>query len=347
MTRRIAKKKRRNRALSAVGIVLAAILLWLIFRQPDVSATTILSLMRGVSLWGLIMVVGLTLAIFTLSAYQWREALRLSATKPEEEVQPPLSTLTHFTALGALLGMLIPMQASIPLVRSAMMRLHDETSLVRSGATSIVEQGFALFIPLVLSIPGILALQGIISETIFVLIAGGCLVVGWGLVVSAMPATTRVLIMLYERMPDQHLLKRLRILRYGFDSLSNIVDTALFQRRNLSQFYLVAIVRYIVLMMRIMLMLLLFQVDLPIIYALYMVPTIQVMQLVNLTPGNLGLREWTWVGLLHMAGIDASTAANFALAQRLLIVVAIVISNILLHLILISTGPGQRARHTN
>ncbi len=48
-------------------------------------------------------------------------------------------------------------------------------------------------------------------------------------------------------------------------------------------------------------------------------PLVAFLALLPLTPGNLGLSEWGWVGALSLGGVDAGEAALFALGSRLLL----------------------------
>ncbi|NTU77465.1 MAG: hypothetical protein HGA90_06615, partial [Alphaproteobacteria bacterium] len=51
-------------------------------------------------------------------------------------------------------------------------------------------------------------------------------------------------------------------------------------------------------------------------------PVVTLLALLPLTPGNLGLAEWGWVGVLKFAGEDATAAALYALGFRLLMLAA-------------------------
>ncbi len=324
------KPRRRTVVFTVLGSLLALVLLIIMFSGLDVTLNTIIALIRDVPLWGYATVILLTMMIFALSAYQWM--LALQATQVNDDT-PDYLALLAYTALGAMLGKIIPIQFSTPLVRSVMLRWRNQTSVLRSSTTSILEQGMALFVPVILSVPGILALENIITARVWGTAVVVMLVAGWLFFTYLVPPLLRSLVRFYDRIGEAHILHRFSFVRRLLDRFNALLDTPVLQPQTLQPLYAIAIVRYAVLMMRIMLIIWMLQLPVPLIFAFYVVPAIQVTQLVNLTPGNLGLREWTWVGLLVLAGVDATTTATFALAQRVLIFVAVLIATSLLVLL--------------
>jgi len=60
----------------------------------------------------------------------------------------------------------------------------------------------------------------------------------------------------------------------------------------------------------------------PLLPVAALTPVVSFVALIPLTPGNLGLAEWGWVGGLAADGVDAHEAALYALGFRLLVLVA-------------------------
>lgn len=329
MTSTAATQKQRQTRLRIVysifGTVLALILLTLLVTRLNVSLVSIGELLLAVPLWGHIILILITLLTFALSAHQWQDILQASS----ETQSNPASflTLLFYTTLGGVLGLIVPIQISTPLVRGIMLRLQNQTSMVRGSATSVIEQSVALLVPVLFCVPGILALQGHISTGVWVVVMLVMIAFGWYLMVITLPWFMRLLVSRLQAQDDRIVRFRvLKILALRFESL---VDTPLVGRNVLQSLYFMALVRYAVLMARIVMMMYLLQLNLPPIYSIYIVPVAQIIQLINLTPANLGFREWTWVGMLVMAGVDATVAGNFALAQRGLVILVTLASGVL------------------
>jgi uncharacterized membrane protein YbhN (UPF0104 family) len=74
-------------------------------------------------------------------------------------------------------------------------------------------------------------------------------------------------------------------------------------------------------------------------------PLLQIMVLVPITPGNLGITEWTWSAILVSAGATASAAALFVLTMRILNLVAqLIVLLLILGYRLFRSGWLRRAR---
>ncbi|MEL6502269.1 MAG: lysylphosphatidylglycerol synthase domain-containing protein, partial [Cyanobacteria bacterium J06623_1] len=54
-------------------------------------------------------------------------------------------------------------------------------------------------------------------------------------------------------------------------------------------------------------------------------PIVQLAMLLSFTPANLGFMEFSWIGLLDLFNVLPDVAVQFALMQRFLYVVAVVI----------------------
>ena len=325
----------RNLLWLAIGVCLALALLIGLFLSLDISLDTIVDQWAGVPLWGFVLLIGLNALIFGLSAFQWR--ITLAATS-QADAPPPFSALWFYTTMGAMLGQFIPVQFSILLVRSAMLRMQRQATLTRGGSTSLLEQGIALWVPLLLSFPGLAAISGEIGFLAWGVSSVGMLVFGWFLMLWIAPRLTKHLD------PNTHArLWALPGMRFIGPRLREIAEMNLFDPVILRTLFRLALVRFGLLAVRIMLFIYLLDLGLAFEKILYIVPLGQVMLLFNLTPGNLGVREWTWVGLLTLSGIESDTAGSYMLAQRGLLFISLVITWLLTFLIHVGQT-RQRAR---
>jgi len=82
--------------------------------------------------------------------------------------------------------------------------------------------------------------------------------------------------------------------------------------------WIVSLVRYVAMGVRAIIVG--FAVGLPVVPVLQGYTAVQASQVLSLTPGNLGIGEWTWTGVLAVLGQDTEAAAVLSLVERVLTV---------------------------
>jgi uncharacterized membrane protein YbhN (UPF0104 family) len=120
----------------------------------------------------------------------------------------------------------------------------------------------------------------------------------------------------------------------------------LFSRQVLRPLLGLTILRYVVMTVRTMAFMQLLGLDLSLEYALYIMPLVQLTLLFNLTPGNLGIGEWTWVSLLTLSGVDATIAGSYSVAQRGLVFLAVACSWLIVFMAFSVANLKKRHNHS-
>jgi hypothetical protein len=102
----------------------------------------------------------------------------------------------------------------------------------------------------------------------------------------------------------------------AFDAIAGI-DAPL-QRRLLW----LSLLRYGAILARVLIVAEVADFAIPLVHLVYAHTVVQAAQLASVTPGNLGLSEWTWLGALGFLGHDVAVVVIFSLTLRVVSVVS-------------------------
>ena len=90
--------------------------------------------------------------------------------------------------------------------------------------------------------------------------------------------------------------------------------------------YGLSIVRYFTMLMRVPLLAAVFALPLASSDIIPGFTIVQATQIAAITPGQLGIREWTWLGVLAFRGYDLQLAGRFAIDLRIIGMVAMALA---------------------
>jgi len=310
-------------ALVSVGLI------YFLVSRAGLTWSALAHSIAGFAGWGLACYVVLTCANLALGSLKWLLVLRVSA--PNQDLHPRLCEAMLATALGEFVGQAMPVQAGIALARSFASHLGVGGSLRGNLGTTIYEQLFDLIVLCVAACTGLLALTlhlGPIGRA--------------GLILPSILAAVFISLRLPALLAvgARWLGKSPSVERSGFFSgfrevaarSTGISSLALLQLTMLS------ILRYVANLMRVVVLLGALGMWAYAVPALIGFPLIQVAGVVPITPGNLGVIEWTWSAVLMSAGATLGAAALFAVTARMVNIVALSIVTLLLAGVLILPG---------
>ena len=103
----------------------------------------------------------------------------------------------------------------------------------------------------------------------------------------------------------------------------------LMTRRLVFELFVLSVLRYFVIMVQILLISKFAGFSFASADLVATFPLVQITQIAAITPGGLGVTEWTWVGLLAFFEYDLTEAGNFALTSRILIFGVVVFATVL------------------
>lgn len=255
-------------------------------------------------LWLIASYAVLTIAQNMLSAWKWRAVM--SRLKSPDEV--PSMTFAHsFTALSAFLSQFLTAYASAMVVRGwAVRRNHGLTA--RFGATtSFYEQLFDVYVLSLMALPTIAVWTANGSFGLWLAVTTSVLVLGG----FALFAAKGSCVLVADRMPRgprldgfaQWLRQQERAGLFGFGFMVRI--------------YAVSVARYLTILVRVPLLVLAIATPIAVLESITSFTLVQASQIIAITPGQLGIREWTWSGILALRGYDLEATAQFAIVLRI------------------------------
>jgi uncharacterized protein (TIRG00374 family) len=267
-----------------------------------------------------LLILASTLLHFLVSAAKWR--MVTEAIAPETKSSGGYYT---FSALNGLISNFIPLQFSTVAVRSLMMKFRDRMPLLKGAASTVYDLMFDLTVTTLAVIAAIPAIFGVLSPAAafaFFLVE---LVIG-GTVISLFNRRAAVLFVGIGR--------RIPLLR-NFIRRSNIAAelsgnryVPLFSVSLTARLFFLSALRYLNLLIRNYLVVPAAALSIGFLPVAMAMPLIQFATIVSVTPANLGVSEWGWVGLLAVFGVAAKLSARFALIKRLVFFLAILLINV-------------------
>ncbi len=288
--------------LGSIAIAIAAIAALLAIsgtRIDDVG----LGLLR-VGAWAFTLAAFCTLAQIGISALKWQLVLSRLVTDPTVVPSGRLSIL--IASLAAVFAQFVPLIVAAPIVRGLAARHFVRTPIIQSTLASAIEQAFDLLALLLFLVPTIVVLTCSLAglQVTFQL---------WAVVATTSIVAAHLFIGKASMKSIGQLVARLGFgARLGgvLNATSNI-DVSL--RRHLLWF---SILRYGAMFLRVVVVASAAGFGFPLAELVFGYTVVQASQLASVTPGNLGLAEWTWVGVLAYHGHEAARVAAFSLILR-------------------------------
>ena len=306
---------KKNIISSVLSLALGFFLIWLILRFTDVDLKEVVA--RFYSLNPLFAGLAIaTLIVHTLlTAYKWG----LVTQKLTPDSQQPLKFYLFYTTLGSLTMQFMPQYVGMVMVQNLALRLHKIGSFSRGFLSIIYDQFFNLLIPLLLFPTSVLYVLSYISlpVALFIWIAT---IIG-----------THFIINRWHRRLISLLIKTLTWIKQRKSGKNKSQPEAaptsdsILSKQFTLYLYWISVVRYLVWIVRGVFIAIAGGFKIKLWAIAFISPIVQLAMLLSFTPANLGFMEFSWIGLLDLFKVPAEVAVQFALMQRFLYVVAVVI----------------------
>jgi uncharacterized membrane protein YbhN (UPF0104 family) len=265
-------------------------------------------------IWILAAFTTLTVLQIALSAWKWRLVMRNLGSGGHGD--PRFAFLYNCTALAAFLSQFLTVYLSSILVRGWALRRNYELSARYAAMTSLFEQIFDVIALSVMVVPTLLVWTFGLSFGAWWAATATAIAVG-ALSLYFMPFTLRAG-------------TKIGALGAPFQKLSGIltqnVASEVLTMPFMLRLYGLSILRYLTMLVRIPLLAAAFGVPIAMKDAIPGFTIVQATQIAALTPGQLGIREWTWSGVLAFRGYDLQLAAQFAIDLRIVSTLALVLA---------------------
>ena len=259
--------------------------------------------------WLLFCFIVLTGVQIAISAIKWR--IVVNRLTPEQSPQD-FSFFLACSAASALLSQLLTNYVSSIVVRSWAGRRFHDIPVTRGAGTSLYEQFFDVVVLICMACGTLLTWLvggGVATWVLFTVLS-----VGAGLLMS-----TR----LNQLLP---LLRRLRPGLSGHEALQDDSGLArICSGSTVLKLCGLSVLRYLVMLARAPLVVIALVYTISALDAAQGFTIVQTTQLAAFTPGNLGLQEWGWSGVLAFLGYGFEQPLEFALALRVMGLASMVI----------------------
>ncbi len=301
-----------RRILWAVAAVLMAALVY--WGRHD------LHLMRGLSpSWVVVCFAG-TVGVAACAALKWRITLRAMG----ERKAAHFGSLFHYFMMGRAIGLVIPMDLSDLGVRTMSLKLDHEVSVNKASFSVYLDRAFDLAVTCIFLAPSVVFIAGGISARLcLVLYAAGF---GLGLLCfiflgrRSMQTLQRLFQFLFR------LVRRLPWLgrRVGAATEADRVDAAVIAPIAPGLFVLSG-VKFIFMVLRYYSIAVAIGIAVGFERLTGFVPSAQFAALFALTPGGLGVADWSWSGLLYKIGVGKEHIVPYLISLRLVIALSIIV----------------------
>lgn len=290
--------------------VLALVLLTALFEFAQVDVRLLLGLLAAARPLPVAVLVPLTGLHILLAAEKWR--LIEQRVAPGSEL--PRRLCFSLTAIGAAAGQVVPMQVATALARSLGAHLATGSGAVRGALATVFEQMFDIVV---------VCLCGLAS--VYCLWRGDLR--WWGVGAVAMLATG---FMLTPRMlgmmaaVTRCLAKAPIVLGARIGRLGRaLADFGLFETRLTRRLFVLSTLRFVMLWLMTMATTHAVGLNISSVQIAAALPFVVLAMALAVTPGGVGINEWTFVGALVAFGVDLETATQCALINRLLVGIAV------------------------
>ena len=307
---------KKNVISSFLSLALGFVLVWLILRFTEVDLEQIIQSFYSLNPFYTGLAITALIIHTWLTAYKWG----LVTQKLTPDNQQPLRFYLFYTTLGSLTMQFMPQYVGMVMVQNLALRVHKISSFSRGFLTVVYDQFFNLLIPLLLFPTSILYVLGYISLSVAVWL--------W----IATITLTHFIINKWHRRLISWLIKTLTWVKQlkSRKKPSNKAEIATGENSILSKkftlyLYWISVVRYMVWIVRGILIAIAGGFKFKLWAIAFISPIVQLAMLLSFTPANLGLMEFSWIGLLGLFDVPDASAVKFALMQRFLYMVAVVI----------------------
>ena len=307
---------KRNIISSVLSLALGFFLVWLILRFTEVDLEQIVRSFYSLNPWYAGLAIVALIVHTILTAYKWG----LVTQKLTPDSQQPLRFYLFYTTLGSLTMQFMPQYVGMVMVPNLALRVHKISSFSRGFLSVVYDQFLNLLIPLLLFPTSLLYVLKYISLSVAVF--------SW----IATIILTHFIINKWHRRLISWLIKALtwvkqlksRKNKSSPTAISTDNDSILSKKFTL-YLYWISVFRYVVWIIRGILIAIAGGFKIKLWAIAFISPIVQLAMLLSFTPANLGLMEFSWIGLLGLFDVPDASAVKFALMQRFLYLVAVVI----------------------
>jgi len=290
---------------SFAGIVVASLLIAGLLNYAGIDLRGVLRDIQIIPAWALVLIVLSMLFNILIGAQNWRLVVE-HVSRPDNS-GPGYFFYAVYTSVSAFLGLFIPLQVSTTIVRSAALHIGGFSSIKKSTATALVSQIQDITIILLFAFPGILVIFWKINSLSWLICEAILLVIG----------------LIFFKTLFNPLAQKISSLNIGLRGrqigvLRDGLTTGLFDGTLMVRLYHYSLLKFVILALQSYLIAWIIGLRLSPEVMFSISAMARLSALIAFTPGNVGVAEWSWVGLLSLTGIATYDAGYFAVTSTVL-----------------------------
>ncbi|MEM8723030.1 MAG: lysylphosphatidylglycerol synthase transmembrane domain-containing protein [Cyanobacteria bacterium P01_G01_bin.39] len=307
---------KKNVISSILSLGIGFLFVWLILHFTDLDLGEVVASFYSLNPFYAGLAITALILHTALTAYKWS----LVTQKLTPKNQQPLKFYLFYTTLGSLTMQVMPQYVGMVMVQNLALRVHKISSFSKGFLSVVYDQFFNLLIPVLLFPTSILYVLGYISLSVAV----------WAWIATII--AVHFVINQWHRRLIGFLIKALTWLKQLRGGKSAAPETSVgaskdsILGKNFTLYlYWVSVIRYVVWIVRGVLIAIAAGFKIKLWAIAFISPIIQLAMLISFTPANLGFMEFSWIGLLGLFDVPNAIAVNFALIQRFLYLIAVMI----------------------
>ena len=281
---------------------IAFVLIYLLIGKLNVNLHEILKRVKGIHYgWAWVILISTTINFYIVT-FRWQYI-----SERIENKQVPFSFYYLNVSLGAALGILLPQQIAFFAVRSLSLKFFKKIPFKKSSFSVLYDIAIGVFPVLIVAPASIFFLKSgcrVYDSAAWFL---GLLLLGFFLMVFFVP---KFLLFLFKLILS--LRKEPPIT--GNESISRVL-----RKKTLIIVFLLSIFQNLNLAIRNYAVVLSVGMNVGLVKILFAYPIVFCAMLIGITPGNIGVAEWTWAGFLVLVDVNPVNAGEYAIFNRILI----------------------------
>ena len=234
------------------------------------------------------------------------------------EAALPRQLYFGLTALGTMLGLLIPVQLSAALTRSLGLHLNGGRAVARGTAASLLEQGYDVLVAGFLALASIVMIaRGGGDAVEWIVLAGIAGILGWfacGMTVKPLSRSVRGFAMIHHG-------KAARVGRLA----AHVADSGLLDQDLARPLFALSLLRFFILSLMACATTAAVGLDVPLWQLSAALPLVVLAAALPITPGGLGVIEWAFTSALVTFGTRLDIAAQWAVLNRVAVTIAAIV----------------------
>lgn len=261
-----------------------------------------------------------TLAMALTSVWKWRICLRSMGETGAADAR----SLFHYFMIGRVLGLVVPMELGDLSARTMSLKFKHDLSVGRGTYSVYLERAFDVAASGILVVPSALFILDVVSAGAGLAIAAGSFVAGLVCFVAWGGRTIRLLIQLFGLILK--VASMIPGLRGRINPRAEIETLAMSDvGRVAPKLYLLSGLKFLWTALRFASVALATGMAVGIPDMLLFAPGAQLALVFSVTPGGLGVVDWSWSGLLLKIGVSRHDIVPYLVTLRLAVLVSVLV----------------------